>query len=155
MTTKLQDELRQRKPFVSLGEEALLSVLRTAAVLDHELGEALKPKGITWTQYNVLRILRDAGEGGLCGREIGARLISQVPDVSRLLDRMEELGLVSRERAANDRRHVTARITRDGLDLLGEVDSALGQVVNHRFGQFAGDELRMLIASLGLVREGR
>ena len=98
MTGRLQAEIKQSKPFPSPTAEALLGILRTAAVLDHHLAEALKPYGITTTQYNVLRILRGAGQQGLCGREVAERLLSKVPDVSRLLDRTEELGLIKRER---------------------------------------------------------
>ena len=75
------------------------------------------------TQYNVLRILRGAGARGLCGREVGERLISRVPDVSRLLDRMAEMGLLAKERDAADRRHVTARITPKGRRVLGAGDA--------------------------------
>ncbi|HEV8455072.1 MAG TPA: hypothetical protein VGQ24_09290, partial [Gemmatimonadales bacterium] len=90
---RLQAEIKQSKPFPSPTAEALLSILRTAAILDHHLAEVLRPYGITTTQYNVLRILRGAGHRGMCGREVGERLVSKVPDVSRLLDRTEELGL--------------------------------------------------------------
>jgi len=112
MASRLQAEIKQSKPFPRRSSEALLSVLRTAALLEHRLNEILRPHGITELQYNVLRILRGAGAEGRCGREISERLVSQVPDVSRLLDRMEALGLLRRERDTTDRRHVTARITR-------------------------------------------
>src|SRR3954464_1190908 len=118
MSSTLRSEIKQNKPFPSLRAEALLGILRTAAVIDHHLGEALKPYKITTTQYNVLRILRGAGRKGMCGREVAERLVSRVPDVSRLLDRTEELGLISRERDSADRRHVTARISDKGLALL-------------------------------------
>src|SRR6476661_7665572 len=105
MTSRLQAEIKQGKPFQSASAEALLSVMRTAAMLEHHLTEVLKPYGITPTQYNVLRILRGAGSGGLCGREVAERMVSRVPDISRLLDRMEEMDLVDRERDPADRRH--------------------------------------------------
>jgi len=114
----LQAEIKQSKPFASPVDEALLSVLRTAAVLEHHLSEVLKPYGITHTQYNVLRILRGAGTTGLCGREVAERLVSRVPDISRLLDRMDEMQLIDRERDPADRRHVTARISAKGLSVL-------------------------------------
>jgi hypothetical protein len=98
MPPRLQDELKQTKPFASLEQEALLSIERTAAVLRHQLGEELKPLGVTPTQYNVLRILRGAGPAGLCRNEIRDRLVAQVPDVTRLLDRMEDAGLIVRGR---------------------------------------------------------
>src|SRR5664279_2712639 len=89
MTSRLMEELKQTKPFARPSDEALLSIVRTASVLEHGSNEILREYGITTTQYNVLRILRGAGTAGLCGREIAERLVSRVPDVSRLLDRME------------------------------------------------------------------
>jgi len=82
----------------------MLSIARTAAVLDHAAGEVLKQHGLTTTQYNALRILRGAGTEGLCRNEIRDRLISRVPDATRLLDRLEETGLVTRSREGEDRR---------------------------------------------------
>ena len=116
MVSRLQAEIKQTKPFPRRSSEALLSVLRTAALLEHRYRNP-PPYGITELQYNVLRILRGARPNGLCGREISERLVSQVPDVSRLLDRMESVQLL-RERDDADRRHVTARITPKGLRVL-------------------------------------
>lgn len=148
----LQAELKQKKPFPSVAAEALLSVLRTAAVLEHQLTETLKPHGITHTQYNVLRILRGAGAEGLCGREIAERMVSRVPDVSRLLDRMEEAELISRERDPGDRRHVTARITRKGLAILEQATPQLEVVESARVGRIPTGRLQQLIEVLSAVR---
>lgn len=134
--------------------EALLSILRTAAVIDHHLAEGLKPFGITATQYNVLRILRGAGQKGLCGREVAERLVSNVPDVSRLLDRTEDLGLIRRERDPEDRRHVTARITDKGLAVLEKSTPALEAIQRRRFGRLDPEGLQRLIAALEDVRSG-
>ena len=122
MTSSLQEELRQTKPFGSLEQEATLSVERTSAVLRHGVAEALRPFGVTPAQYNVLRILRGAGPNGLCRHEISDRLLTQVPDVTRLLDRMEAAGLVTRERSTEDRRLVATRITEEGRRLLDRID---------------------------------
>jgi len=130
-----------------------VSVMRTAAILEHELNDVLKPSGLTVTQYNVLRILRGAGEKGLCGREVGERLVSPVPDVSRLLERMEDVGLLSRERDAKDRRHVTARLTESGRRLLESVTPALEAVERARFGRLTESALQAMITSLAQVRE--
>jgi DNA-binding MarR family transcriptional regulator len=153
MTRRVHEELKQSRPFPRLRTEALVGVRRTAAVLDHALGEALKPYGITITQFNVLRILRGAGGHGLCGREVSERLISQVPDVSRLLDRMVEMGLVRRERDEADRRHMTARITEEGRRLLERADPVVERVEDEWFGEIGEEELRKLIDLLGTVRE--
>jgi DNA-binding MarR family transcriptional regulator len=152
MPSRLQEEIKQTKPFPSASAEAMLSILRTAAVLDHAAGEALKPYGVTPTQYNVLRILRGTGPNGLCGREVGERLVAQVPDVPRLLDRMEEMGLVSRERDPSDRRHVTARITEKGLRLLDESQPTLDAIQTQRFANISSTNLQTVIDTLAQIR---
>lgn len=149
----LQTEIKQRKPFTSPTAEALLSVLRTAAVLEHHLTEALKPYGITHTQYNVLRILRGAGTTGLCGREVAERMVSKVPDISRLLDRMVDMQLVDRERDPVDRRHVTARISSKGLRVLEQATPQLAGVERTRFAGLEPERVKLLIESLAQIRE--
>lgn len=153
MSSRLQAEIKQSKPFPHPSSEALVSVLRTAALLEHQLNEVFRPHGITELQYNVLRILRGAGPDGLCGREISARLISMVPDVSRLLDRMEGMQLLRRERDASDRRHVTARITPKGLRLLDETGATLDAFERERFGHFDAERLQQIIDGLADLRE--
>ena len=153
MPRTLQDEIHQTKPFARPIDEALLSILRTATVLDHAQNEALKPHGITATQYNVLRILRGAGQGGLCGREIAERLISNVPDVSRLLDRMEDMALLRRERDPSDRRHVTARITAKGQRVLARSTPSLTAVASGRVGRLSARQVASLIQCLAALRE--
>ena len=154
MPSRLQAELKQTKPFPRRSAEALLSVMRTAALIEHHLNEALRPHGLTATQYNVLRILRGAGANGLCGREVAARMVSRVPDVSRLLERMEDMGLISRERDSADRRHVTARITARGLAILGQVAPVLEEVERARVGRLGAERLQDLIDGLAALREG-
>ena len=152
MSDRLLAELKQTKPFPRRSAEAFLSLLRTAALLEHQVGEVLKADGITLTQYNVLRILRGAGAQGLCGREIGERMVSPVPDVSRLLDRMEDTGLIRRVRDEADRRHVTARITRKGLDLVARVTPRLETLERTRFRRVDAGRLDALISALEDVR---
>ncbi|HEX7239547.1 MAG TPA: MarR family transcriptional regulator [Longimicrobiaceae bacterium] len=153
MPTQLRDEIKQTRPFASLEQEAFLSVERTAAVLGHAFSEALKPHGITSTQYNVLRILRGAGEGGLCRSEIWERMVAQVPDVTRLLDRMEAAGLVERERSATDRRFVTTRITEEGLRILRELDGPVEALHQRLMSHLGADGLRTLVDLLARLRE--
>lgn len=153
MPLRLQDEIKQTRPFPSLGAEALLSILRTAAVLDHHIAEALKPHGLTPTQHNVLRILRGAGSNGLCGREVAERMVARVPDVPRMLERLEAVGLIERERDPADRRHVTARITRKGLELVERVGPDLELLERARMGHLSERTLRGLIDGLSAVRE--
>jgi len=155
MTNDLQTELKQTRPFPRRTTEAMLSILRTAAVLDHQFEAALRPHGLTSTQYNVLRILRGAGSEGLCGREVAERMVARVPDVPRLLERLEGMGLIARERDPADRRHVTARITRKGLDLLDKVTPDVDAVEQARLGHLTGPVLAGLIRGLAAIRRGR
>lgn len=154
MGRRLRDEIKQMRPFGSLEQEAFLSIGRTWSVLEHGMAEALKPHGITPTQYNVLRILRGAGAEGLCRGEIMDRMIARVPDATRLLDRMEGAGLIERERSETDRRFVTTRITAEGLRVLAELDDAVPALHRRQFSGLAEEELRILIDLLGRIREG-
>src|SRR6266480_3753059 len=99
-------------------EAAFLDLLRTCDLLSRGLIAVLKTEDLSATQYNVLRILRGAPEGLPCG-EVANRMITKDPDITRLLDRLEKRGLISRSREVKDRRTVTARITAAGLKLLG------------------------------------
>jgi DNA-binding MarR family transcriptional regulator len=148
----LREELKMTRPFKSIEEEAILSIARTAALLEHAGAEYLKPFRLTITQYNVLRILRGAGESGLCRNEIGHRLVTQVPDVTRLLDRLEGLALIVRHRGGNDRRFVTTRITEKGLKLLEKIDKQLPEMHGRQVGHVAQARLRELIDLLQEVR---
>ena len=155
MPNALQAEIKQSRPFPRPSAEAFLGILRTAAVLEHQLSEVLKPHGLTSTQYNVLRILRGAGKAGLCGRDIGERLVSQVPDIPRLLDRMEDLGMLQRERDPVDRRQVTARITAKGLKLLNQATPDLELVESTRLAKLDPRTIKTLIDTLDDIRAGR
>ena len=153
MPTTLKDEIKQTKPFARPAEEAILSILRTAALLEHAENEALKSHGLTHTQYNVLRILRGAGKRGLCGMEIGERMVSHVPDVSRLLDRMEDAGVVVRTRDPDDRRHVTARITPAGRKVLDEATPELEQTARAWTARLSAADIASVIRVLAAIRE--
>ncbi len=152
MPTMLLHEIKQTRPFKSLEEEVLLSVERTAAVLWHGISETFKAYDITATQYNVLRILRGAGTAGLSRNDIRDRLVTQVPDVTRLLDRLEDARLVDRERATSDRRIVTTRITPRGLELLRQLDTPVADSHRKQLGHMKGAQLKALIDLLALAR---
>ncbi|HEX5134466.1 MAG TPA: MarR family transcriptional regulator [Thermoanaerobaculia bacterium] len=119
----LQAELKQRKPFHSPAQELSVGLLRTADVLRHVLADQVRADGITLQQYNVLRILRGAGEEGLPTLEIAARMIERAPGVTRLLDRLEKKGLAERRRCSPDRRQILCFITTSGLRLLAKLDA--------------------------------
>jgi DNA-binding MarR family transcriptional regulator len=151
--TNLQTEIKQTCPFGSLAEEAYLSVIRTAAMLSHSFNDAIKDRGITGTQYNALRVLRGAGQQGLCRNEVRDRLVARVPDATRLLDRLERMGLIERAREGGDRRFVTTRITPAGLKLLAELDEPTLALHQRQFGGADEAEIRSLVAVLERVRQ--
>ena len=153
MPRSLQTELKRSKPFSSLEQEAMLSLARTAARLDHDMLDVLKPYRLTPTQYNALRILRGAGPDGLCRNEVRDRLVARVPDTTRLLDRLEETGLVVRGREGGDRRFVRARITRKGLDLLARLDQVVIDLHQQQLGHLGRTKLRALIDLLAEARD--
>jgi len=148
----LCDELKMARPFKSVEEEALLSIARTAALVEHAATEAFRPFNLTTTQYNVLRILRGAGHEGLCRNEVGERLVTKVPDVTRLLDRMEKAGFIVRQRGSQDRRYVATRITDKGLKLLEKIDRELPALHGRQIGHVSQKRLRELISILEEVR---
>lgn len=152
MMSDLRTELRQRKPFASREEEAYLSVVRTGAQLLDAIEQLLKPYGITATQYNVLRILRGSGPEGLCRHELRDRLLTRMPDVTRLLDRMEDAELVVRTRDETDRRLVATRLTPRGRRLVDQLDSVVTEEHGRLLGHLTQDQLETLIELLALAR---
>jgi DNA-binding MarR family transcriptional regulator len=151
----LQAELKQNLPFTSREQEAYLSVLRTADALQTQVECQLKKFGLTGTQYNALRILRGAGPEGLPCREIGERMITRDPDITRLLNRLEDRGFVERTRAKHDRRVIYGRITAAGRNLLREMDSPIEKHSRDMLRHVGQDRLKQLIELLELVRSGK
>jgi DNA-binding MarR family transcriptional regulator len=150
---KILAELKQTRPFTTLEEEAFVNVLRTASVLSHEMAELLRGYDLTQTQYNVLRILRGAGAAGLNASDIGNRMITREPDVTRLLDRLEKRSLVERWRCTEDRRVVWTRITDAGLDLIAGVAAPGAALLQRQLGHLGSERLRLLIELLEEARE--
>jgi DNA-binding MarR family transcriptional regulator len=153
MINKLQEEIRQTRPFGSLEEEALLNIRRTSDRMQYSAQQAFKPLGVTLTQYNVLRILRGAGDHGLRCSEIGDRLVSSDPDITRLLARLQKQKLIRRRRDPKDRRVVHATITTDGLKLLGEADPVVDHNVRGMLGHMSPDKLSVLVNLLEEARQ--
>ena len=152
MVEKVQAEIKQKKPFRGREEEAFVNLLRTADVLLKGVAETLKPLGLSPTQYNVLRILRGAKPNGLSCREIAERMITRDPDVTRLLDRLEDRGLAERTRSREDRRVITTHITDDGLQLLGKLEAPIGDLHTRQMGHLKARQLRTLIELLEQTR---
>jgi len=145
MAGKLAEEIKQTKPFASLEQEAALNIQRTAAVLEQTFEAALKPHGISATQYNALRILRGAGPKGLSCQEVGARMIRLEPDLTRLFDRLEARGFLTRTRGEEDRRVVQVRIAQAGTKLLASLDGELEGFLKKRLGRMSEKKLRQMI----------
>lgn len=153
MASGIREEIRQAKPFRSKRAEAFLSLQRTADRLQGQLAEMLKPHGISPTQYNALRILRGAGAEGLPCGEIGERMINRDPDITRLLDRLQREGLVSRSRGREDRRVMRARISSAGLALLKKLDRPVETFHRKTLGHMGERELGAMIRLLDAARE--
>lgn len=152
MPGRLQAEIKQTKPFATLEEEAFLNLWKTIDHLGQAVSQFLRPFGISQTQYNVLRILRGAGHAGLSCSDIGDRMITHDPDITRLLDRLEGRDLISRAREAKDRRVITTRITEAGLALLDELDRPMEDLLQRALGHLGAERLTELIALLEQIR---
>ena len=154
MSPTLQQDLKQKKPFRSLQQEAYLSVVRTSTSLTDAMEDLVKTRGISATQYNVLRILRGWGAEGLCRNELRDRMLTRMPDMTRLLDRMEDAGLVVRSREGDDRRMVMTRITEKGRRLLDDLDAPVMALHRKQMAGLTDAQLRSLSDLLTLVRGG-
>ena len=152
MPGRIQREIKQTKPFRRVEDEAFANLQRTADALMQGVAAALKPVGLSPVQYNVLRILRGAGPDGLACRELGERMITRDPDITRLLDRLEERELVSRTRDRADRRVMATRITEKGLRLLKDLDDPIARLHTDQLGHLGDQRLRSLIALLEAAR---
>jgi MarR family transcriptional regulator, organic hydroperoxide resistance regulator len=148
----LKAELKQKAPFTSREQEAYLSLLRTTDALETQVEAWLKEFGLTGTQYNALRILRGAGPGGLPCRDIGERMITRDPDITRLLNRLEDRGFVERTRAKHDRRIIYGKITVAGLKLLSELDGPIEKHGREMLRHVGQEKLKQLIELLERAR---
>lgn len=151
---RLRRELKQQVPFRSRQHEAAIALLRTADVLRRRLEALFEPHGITGQQYNVLRILRGARPDALPTMEIADRMIERTPGITRLVDRLEEKGLVRRQRSQEDRRCVLCTITGEGLELLAELDGPVDRLDRELVAMLDEDEAERLVGYLERIREG-
>ena len=152
MMRRIQKEINQRKPFRRIEDDAYVNLLRTADALMQGVAATLKPAGLSPAQYNVLRILRGAGPDGLACREIAERMITKDPDITRLLDRLEERDLIRRSRDRADRRVITTRITDKGLRILKELDKPIEELHVKQLGHLGEQRLRTLMDLLESAR---
>jgi DNA-binding MarR family transcriptional regulator len=151
-TLTLQEEIKQNKPFSTSSEEGAVALLRTADVVRRYLTRVIETAGVTLQQYNVLRILRGAGERGMPTLEIADRMIEETPGITRLLDRLEAKLLVRRMRCLEDRRQVLCWITPEGLELLARLDGPVREADENALGELEAADVRSLISLLETIR---
>jgi len=152
--SQLQREIRQGKPFRSRGQEVVVALLRTADLVRRAVSQAVETHDITLQQYNVLRILRGAGDKGLPTLEIADRMIEHAPGVTRLLDRLEAKGLVRRERCREDRRQVLCWLTPTGAELVASLDEPVDRADVEAVAQLTPEDQEKLLRLLDAVRAG-
>jgi DNA-binding MarR family transcriptional regulator len=139
----------------ALEERVFLALLKAADTLARQAEQLTRTAELTGTQYNVLRILRGAGSEGLACRAIGDRMITHDPDITRLLDRLEKQGWITRERQKDDRRVVKARITGRGFELLKPLDQPMRDLHKRQFRHMAGGRLKTLYHLLEEIRTAK
>ncbi len=149
--TRLQDELKKKRPFDSPEQEAILNILRTNDQFQNRFGRLFREFGLTSSQYNVLRILRGEGKPMSC-LEIGERMIQVVPAMTGLLDRLEKQELVRRERCTEDRRIVYVELTEKAKELLGQIDDPVDELHKQLMGHLTRSELKELSRLLEKAR---
>lgn len=160
MTAALQRDLKKKHGFDSPEQEAYLNLARTHAELAGPFVHLFKDHGLSEAAYNILRVLRgvrrhpEQGRDALPCGEIGQRLVTRVPDVTRLIDRLVEAGLVERTRGEEDRRVVLARITTQGLAVLRRLDQPVLDLHRQTLGHLTREELRQLNTLLEKARGG-
>jgi len=152
MTTRLRQELKVSRPFPKPEMGVFVGLLLTADALKAPIVRLLKDHGLTEPQYNVLRILRGAGEPLPC-LEVGSRMVARLPDITRLVDRLVDAGLAARGRCDEDRRVVFVKLTRKGANLLTRLDGPVADLHSELLGHLTRQELKDLGALLDRARE--
>ena len=148
----IRSEIKQKRPFTRLADEGVVTLLRTADKVRAALSAVVEPRGITLQQYNVLRILRGAGEDGLPTLEIAARMIENSPGITRLLDRLEAKSLVRRRRCPVDRRQVLCYASERAAQLLVALDQPLADAAANALSPLDARRISELIRLLDAVR---
>ena len=147
----LAESATSPRRIVSHEEAAYLDLVRTTETLSRPLVQLLKTEDLSPAQYNILRILRGCSDGLTCG-EIGSRMITRDPDITRLLDRLEKRQLIFRSRESKDRRVVLSRIAPEGLTLLGRLDQPVRDMHRRLLGHLGAGRLRALAELLAVCR---
>jgi len=149
----VQSEIRQNKPFRSTAQEATIALLRTASVVNRTLARVVEPSGLSLAQYNALRIIRGAGTGGIPTLSIRERMIEEGTTITRLLDKLEEAGLIRRERSYPDRRQVLCFVSDTGRALLDTLDPQVDSADEAVVSTLSDAQLDRFIELLDVVRK--
>lgn len=152
MPASLQRELKKKRPFEMPEQEAVLNLLRTADQLQIRFARLFRRYGLTPQQYNILRILRGEGRP-LPILEIASRMITVVPGITGLIDRLESASLVERKRCEQDRRVTYVAIAPQATDLLRQIDAPLNALHQKVLGHMTADELSALSRLLEKARQ--
>lgn len=152
MPSRLAQEIGKKHPFGLPEQEAFLNLQRTAQALEAEFKVLFRRHDLSLTTYNLLRILRGHGPRGVCCSTIREQLVVRVPDVTRLVDRLVECGLVGREDDPADARAVLVRITRKGLRLLDRLDEPVLELHRRQLSHMTPAQIESLNALLQLAR---
>ncbi len=154
MASKLQHELKKKRPFDVLEQEAFLNIIRTSDQFMNHFGKLFRAHGITSSQYNVLRILRGEGTPMPC-LEIASRMVQIVPAMTGLLDRLEAQDLIERKRCTEDRRVVYVSLSSKGKKLLAELDQPVLDEHRRMLGHLSQAELKELNRLLEKARSAQ
>ena len=152
-TSALQAEMGQRRPFRSRRQEAAVALLRTASLVTRAFARLVEPSGLSWPQYNALRIVRGAGTGGIATLAIRERMIDEGTTITRLLDKLEAAGLIRRERSEPDRRQVLCFVTAEGRRLLDGLDPKVDALDEQVTAGLSETRLRAFLGMLDEIRQ--
>lgn len=151
--SSIQREIKQTRPFSTVSQEAVVSLLRTASSVAREFDRLTQEEGVTLQQYNILRILRGAGES-LPTMEIGERLLQQTPGISRLLERLDKRGLIRRLQGPEDRRQVLCALTPSGRRIVDKLDGPVNRMDEAVMASLDDRERKDLVRLLETIRRG-
>jgi DNA-binding MarR family transcriptional regulator len=149
----VQAEMGQRRPFKSLNQEATVALLRTASVVTRAFARLVEPSGLSWAQYNALRVIRGAGRAGIPTLAIRERMIDEGTTITRLLDKLEAAGLIRRERSEPDRRQVMCHVTDGGRRLLDGLAARIDALDEEVVGFLSSAQLESFVRLLDEIRQ--
>lgn len=142
-TPDLQQEL-ETQPFELPEQEAYLNLVHTHSVLESEFARLFKQHGLSQPLYNVLKVVIRAGSQGVPSQSIAQYMLANDPDITRLVDRLEKIGLVTRERGTQDRRLVWVKITDDGCRQIEALEALVKALHKRQLSHMSAAKLAQL-----------